>query len=67
MFPTAQMALVVIKVVPKADGDVHEQGKMQSVVDLMSKQVGIVSQMYTFEGYPCKVDGEASRNPRSDG
>lgn len=34
-FPTAQMALVVIKVVPKTDVGVHEQqGKIQSIVDL---------------------------------
>lgn len=45
-FPTAQMALVVIKVVPKTDVDVHEQqGKMQSGVDLTTEQVGIVSQV----------------------
>lgn len=45
VFPTVQMALAVIKVVPKTGGDVHEQGKMQSIVGLMSEQVGIVSQV----------------------
>lgn len=45
-FPTAQMALVVIKVVPQTDVDMHEQqGKMQSGVDLTTEQVGIVSQV----------------------
>lgn len=44
-FPTVQMALAIIKVVPKTGGDVCEQGKMQSIVDLMSEQVGIVSQV----------------------
>lgn len=40
----AQMALVVIKVVPKADVDeCEQQGKIQSIVDLTSEQVGIVS------------------------
>lgn len=36
-FPTSQMALVVIKVAPKTDVDVHQQqGKIQPIVDLTS-------------------------------
>lgn len=68
MFPTVQMALAVIKVVPKTGRDVHEQGKMQSIVDLMSEQVETaITGARSLEEYPCKVDGRASRNPRSAG
>lgn len=45
-FPTAQMALVVTKVVSRTDMDVQaQQGKVQTAADLTSEQVGIVSQV----------------------